>query len=139
LNDFEDQLMRVFRGNLPMLPQNINDNLVKFLPWIFIVFGILGLVTSLSALDFLSHSGWIMMGMGYVGASYITCFFALIVQALAVAGGYFMLTRQLKGWRIALYSGLLHLVGNILTFSIFGLLLSLIGIYLLFQIRESYN
>jgi hypothetical protein len=61
---------------------------------------------------------------------------APIVQAMAVYGGYIMLSRQRKGWSIALYAILIGFTLNICCLSILGIVLDFFFAYVLFQIKS---
>lgn len=121
---------------------NAKETTVKVLPWVLIVLGVLGLMTAMQALITWGSGAMRIAAMMGVHLSFYTMammFIAPITSALPILAGYFMLSRQLKGWRIAFYSLLLSVFFNFIAISIFGLFLDCLFTYLLFQVKESYN
>lgn len=139
MDGLEKKLNDFFLNKLPEMPQNAKEMAVKAVPWVLIVFGILGLLVWLSSISFLfGLSGLLAYSPGYtVPGVLMTISFLLapIIQVMAVYGGYLMRTRQLRGWRFAFYALLFGLVTHICSFSIIGILLDAVFAYLLFQIK----
>jgi hypothetical protein len=120
------------------LPEGAREWIVKFGPWIAIVF----LVLSLPALLLIFGIGTMFLpfgGVGYAtGFTYLSIF--LIVQiGLEIAALPGLFARKMSGWRLLFYSQIVSVVGSLLSYNILGALVGgLIGMYLLFQIRMKY-
>ena len=146
MNKLEIFLSGLFLGKLPPLSANAKETLVKFLPWIFIIFGIIGFFAILSAIFTLNYAGMLAIGMGRIwGFSIPFISFAMIyiitpsTQLVSIAGGYLMLKRKLLGWQLVFFCTLFSLIIHALYLSILGLALDLIFIYILFQVRNYFS
>jgi hypothetical protein len=146
LNELEEQLAKIFLEKMPELSGNAKEMSVKFLPWVLIVLGVFGLLAWLSAIGLFHFASLVVMGLGHAPRQTFSLFTVLflyilapVMQALAVGGGYLMLSRRLTGWRIAFYSLLVSFIVHLAYFSIFGLFLDLAFAYLLFQTKEYYS
>lgn len=145
MDKFDNFLSRLFLDKFPPLPPGLKDGLIRVLPWLFLIFGALGLFAVLSAAVSFSFAGMMAMGMGQVlGMSipalgfFMIYIFTPFTQLLSIAGGYFMLKRQLRGWQYALLATILSLFTHILYLSAVGLLLDIVFLYILYQIRDRY-
>jgi hypothetical protein len=146
MDNLENQLRKIFADKLPGLPDNIKEYVAKFLPWILIVFGCIGLLAWLSAIGLFGYASMVTYGWAH-GSGRIMSMFSLLVlyllapimQVLSITGGYLMLSRRLSGWRIAFYSVLVSFVIHLLYFSLFGFFWDFLFVYLLFQIRGYYH
>ncbi|MCX7781552.1 MAG: hypothetical protein N2491_11725 [Negativicutes bacterium] len=144
-----DKLERMLRGlfldKLPPLAPSVKDSMVRVLPWLFMIFGLLGLFALISAYISFSFANMLAMGMGQVwGTTIPVVGFAMIylitpvTQILSIAGGYLMKKRLAKGWKLALAATLLSLLAHFLYLSFLGICLDLVFLYILMQIRERY-
>ena len=120
------------------LPAEVKEFLVRFGPWIALVF----LVLSLPALLVMLGIGTAFMPFGgavyTVGFTYITVLLLaqLVLLAVALPG---LFKRKMSAWRLIFYSQLVGIVVNLLMGSILGAIIgALIGLYILFQIRPLY-
>ena len=128
-------------GKLPSLSKKAQEAIVTITPWIALVFGILGVVGSLGALGvFAVFSPFAALG-GYnaVGSGIIFSILAIVSSALLLAAFPGTKARKASGWKLLLLSELVSIISNIVSFSIFGLVLSLVALYFLFQIRAYYK
>jgi hypothetical protein len=141
LQQLEDFLNLYLVQKAPSLPLNAKETLVKIIPWIILVLMIL----SLPAILFLFGLGTLFLPFSFLGGvgsgfSYtITLVLAAIgwvLDALALPG---LFNRTRKGWTFAYYAALVGGVSNLISFSAGGLLFTLLGLYILFQIREHYT
>lgn len=136
MNSLEQKLEDFFLGQLPGMSENKKQMAVKVLPWLIIVFGVLGALAWLSSLRFLFGfaAGYLMSNI------FMLTYFVLapVMQALALYGGYLMMNKKRRGWRIALYSLLLGVISHICYLSILGLVVDFGFAYLLFQIKVYY-
>jgi hypothetical protein len=162
ISNLETSLAKLYKG-APKLPKNGQKGLVKYLPWISLVIGILSL-----------YSAWALWHWAHVanalvnyantinqlyGGSTVTvqrmsvgiwlAFFVMLVEAIlllvAVSG---LRTQKKSSWNLLFYISLINILyGFILIFTdygsissfIFSLIGSAIGLYFLFQIREYYK
>ena len=120
------------------LPSEVKEFLVKFGPWIALVF----LVLSLPALLVMLGIGTAFMPFGgavySVGFTYLTVVLLaqLVLLALALPG---LFKRKMSAWRLIFYSELVSIAFSLLSGSILGAIIGgLIGLYILFQIRPLY-
>jgi hypothetical protein len=122
------------------LPDGVKEWIVQFGPWITLVILILSLpavllVLGLSALVFVPAAATGQAG----GLTFAVM--ALIVQLLlmgaAIPG---LMKRSMSGWNLVFYSEVLNLVYSVLSGSIVsGIISTVIGLYILFQIRSYYK
>ncbi len=121
------------------IPDGGREWIVQWGPWIAVVL----LVLSLPPLLFLLGIGTLLMPFGGVG--YATGFgylsLVLIVQlGLMIAALPGLFKRKMSGWRLLFYAQIVNFVFSILSGSIVGGVLgTLIGLYILFQIRLKYT
>ena len=120
------------------LPGEVREFLVKFGPWIALIF----LLLSLPGLLIMLGVGTAFMPFGgavyAVGFTYLTIVLLaqLALLALALPG---LFKRKMSSWRLIFYSQLIGLVFSLLSGSILGAIIGgLIGLYILFQIRPLY-
>jgi hypothetical protein len=126
----------------PALPVKWQQVLVKYLPWITLIF----LILSLPPLLILFGIGAVFMPFSFVGgvgsgALYTLSLVALaatvVLEAMAVPG---LFNRKMSGWKLLYYSALLNGVFSILSVNIMGLLLgTALSLYLLYQIKHHYH
>lgn len=129
-------------GKLPVLPKEARDVVVKITPWIALIFGILGVLGSIAALGVVTvFSPLAVMGGGAqaAGAGIVATILGLVSSALLLAA--FPGTRKFKlsGWNFLFYSEAVSLISVVLAVSLSGILFSLIGFYLIFQIKSQYK
>jgi hypothetical protein len=123
------------------IPDNGKEAIVKFLPWIIVIFLIpaIGLLFTLLGLTaFLSP--FAAFG-GYYAANnllYVVLSLAAAVLEIIALPGLFKPSE--KGWRMLFYSNLVSLIAGIVGGSpIAALVFSILSFYILFQIKEKYN
>ena len=62
---------------------------------------------------------------------------AVILEAMAIPG---LMARTMQGWRYMFYAQLVSLVSTLVTGNILGVIISgVIGLYILFQVKEMYK
>lgn len=127
--------------NAPHLPKNIREIIVKIVPWLALIFGILVILGGLTAVGI---SPIAAIG-GFEGSA-----FTLVVGVLSLVVGVLMLMafpklqkHQYAGWRLLFWVEVLSLVSNLLTLNMSSILVSiiwiLIGFYFLFEIKSYYK
>lgn len=120
------------------IPDNGREWIVRFGPWITVVLLILLLPLLLVALGI----GAVFMpvgGVGYAAGFGIMTIVLIIELGLMIAALPGLFARKMAGWTLLFYSQLVGIVYNVFTGNIIGgLLMGLIGLYILFQVRMKY-
>jgi len=132
----------VLSKNVPSIPDNIKEIIVKIAPWFAaismfmllpLIFAALGI--SAVALPF-SYLGGMRMGFGYT----IQLVFSAVligIELMAIPG---LFKRKASAWRLMYYSTLLSLLQQLLSFDIVGVLVGgALSFYILFQVKEKYT
>ena len=128
------------RVALPAAPENLLDGYVRWIPWVYLGFGVLGFLALLVLLPFgaaVSALG-IMAGVSS-GAPVLRILFALVLTALEIAGGYLMLKRRATGWWIVALGMVVNLLQSLLGGGALGLIITLLLAYLHVQVRPRYS
>ncbi len=137
----EKELSDLF-AKFPAFPESLIDILVTIAPWLAVIGGILGLLGLLSLLG-LDAAFVGTLGVGAYGSSwrfYVSIIGGAIAAVLYIMAFTPLRSQKKRGWDLMYYAFLLNLLVNLLTFSIFGLILSfLIGGWILFQVRPKYT
>lgn len=129
-------------AKVPPISTNARKKLADIMPWIALIFGILGVLVSVAGLGVLTvlspllflTGGFHVTINGLVGA--IISLASSVLLLMSYSG---LKARRYNGWKLAYWSGMLNVVSAVLSFSILSVLISLFGIYLLFQIKSSYK
>jgi hypothetical protein len=160
LENLEKSLDGVFGKNAPKLPENGKNILVKWLPWITLVAGLLSLWAAY-ALWHLAHlasyADQLYQAFGINNTAYdrmstaiwiglVILIFQGVVYLLAYPG---LRDRKKMGWNLLFYAQLVYIAyGVVMLFSdirggvgslFMSLIGSVIGLWLLFQIRGKYK
>jgi hypothetical protein len=126
----------------PSLPTNAKETLVKYMPIIALIFGIIGILLSLAgiaALTAVAHLALVTGVHGYVGG-FIAVIFWLASSILLFAAYSGTKARKISGWNMLFYSEVVYLIGSLVSLSILqGIISALIGFYLLYQIKPFYT
>lgn len=136
VTDIINSLEDVFK-KAPHLPANIREVLVRIVPILSLIFGVLG----------------ILVGLGAVGVSPIALFggvdatfMVLISGVFAIASSVLMLMAYPKltkhlyaGWTLLFWSEVISAVSALLTLSVGSVIGIIIGFYLLFEIKGHYK
>jgi len=123
------------------IPTSARIKIVAFAPWIVLVIAImfLPLLMALLGLNFMFFApAWSMMGSHMYGWGTATVI-ALIPFALEVLALPGLFKKKKYAWKLLMYSSLIAIVQNVLFFSIGGILGGVIGLYILFQVKEYYK
>ena len=131
----------------PHLPQSARQILAQIAPWAALIFGILGLVSLLSAGAYLST----LLSFFWGGSMMLRLFLffevlvSLIASVLEILAFKPLSARKKKGWNFLFYAtalvGLAALVDLIFRYgsSFGGIIGALIGFWLLFEVRGLYR
>lgn len=129
------------------LPYGAREWIVKYGPWISLVFLIIGALVLIPVLTialgltavtlpYQAMAGTVgTTTLGWIGI--VLSLAVLVMEAIAIPA---LLKRKMSGWKMLYYAFLLSAVSQIISMSILGFILSLvIGMYILFQIRSFYK
>lgn len=144
-HDFIDTMEQWF-SKFPPLPKNATDVLVQVMPFIALIFGILGIVVSIGGLGILTATSPLsFLGGASTVSAYGTGFIASIVylaaSVLLLAAFPGIKAKKYQGWKLLFWSEVVSLIGGVIGLSsiVSGLIGALIGFYLLFQIKSHYK
>lgn len=139
---FEQQLETYFIDKAPFqIPASTKEAIVKYVPWINLVFMVLLLPVVLAVLGLgalftpISFLGGIGGGFAYI-LTLVFTIAILVLRALALPG---LFNRKRSGWVFSYYGDLINIILNILSFSIIGLLFDVVFLFVLFQVRSYYK
>lgn len=144
-NQLETTLEEYFGKKAPQLPANIREIIVKVSPYL----AILSILITVPALLLLFGLGGVATMVAPVGGmesvaslptmwiSIIMLIPAAILNALSIKG---LMARKIDGWRYAFWAQLVGVFSQLISFNIFGAVISaLIGFYILFQVKSYYK
>lgn len=142
LGQLEDMLDEYLVKKAPALPENAKEALVKFIPWINLVFIILGLPVLLTLFGLSAVLTPFAMIGGYHGSAFgiifqILTLVGIVVEIMALPG---LFKRQAQGWRLSFYATLISLVTGLFGGNLVSALVgAIISLYILFQIKSYYK
>ena len=161
LSDLETSLNDIFVKKAPPLPASAKRFLVQYLPYIALIIGFFSLVSAWS-LWHLAHSANAIIDYAnsisrayggsvvehHVGFSVWLAILTLIIEALLYIAAFGpSKVKEKAGWNLLFYAALVNVLYGIFNMftsyggigSLLGVIIgSGIGLYILFQIRESY-
>lgn len=125
------------------LPPAAKEWIVKLSPWLTIIFMVLLLPLLLLALGlgtlgvgFLALSGRVVSGVWFYAQMGLVIIM-MVLELMAIPG---LFKRARKAWRLLFYLALFNAAMMLVEGNISGLILgTLIGLYILFQVKELYN
>ncbi len=121
------------------IPDGGKELIVKFGPWITVVMLILTLPLLLVALGIGAVLSPFAGATAAAGFS-ITSIFVIVQIALMVMALPDLFARRMSGWTLLFYEQLVSFVHSLLMGSIVsGIIGVMIGMYILFQVREKYH
>ncbi len=142
LSQLEDILQIYLVKKAPVLPTNFKEAVVNFAPWVTLILMILALplVLAIFGLGAVLAPFSFLGGM-HAGANYFISFglsaVSLVMEALAIPG---LFKKTQKGWYLVYYASLVGVLQNVINFNLGGLIVgSLLGLYLLFQVKSYYK
>jgi hypothetical protein len=136
----EKTLQSYLYDKAPHLPPKWQEVLVKFLPYLTLLFVVLSLPVLLAALGigaFLTPFMMIGGGIGSYSLMLIVFGVSVVLEAMAIPG---LFNKSAKGWKLLYYSTLVNALYNFLIFNLIGFVIGgAISLYLLFQIKKYYS
>jgi hypothetical protein len=115
------------------LPASYQEGFVKFLPWfvlLFLPFHIAGVLLLFGVTVLAMFVG----SFGWLGAIFSA---AILVCNVIALPGLFKRTRT--GWSFFVYAQALGALSNLISFSIFGLIMSVAMFWIAFQVKYKYS
>ncbi len=158
LKSVEVKLQKAFK-DLPPLPANAKESLVKAWPWIALVFGVLQLMAAYSLWRLTSYVERLNTLITYYTAAspmsttdkmviYLGVI-VLLADAIILLNAYpHLKTRSRRGWDLLFLGALINVAygfvqifisGRGIGSFVFSLIGSAIGFYLLFQVQDKYK
>ena len=128
-------------AKLPAMPKGGRDFFVMILPWAALILGGLGVLGAISSFGLFSYFSPYMYygGTSFVGRGVIVIVLGLVSSVLLLMAFSPLSKKKERGWNLVYYGQALGLVSNIVMFSVGGILVTLLGFYILYQIRSYYK
>jgi|SRR5579864_1882869 len=137
-----DSALEQLRLKLPAAPQGLLDGYMNVVPWVAIIFGILGVLISVVALIGSTALGPLMVMFGAAGSGLtliLASLLSLVGAAIDVAGGWLMLQRRINGWWLLSIGYLIALLSSLVHVSLLGLIFWLLLAYIHLQVKPNYR
>jgi len=140
INGYIDSVGDMF-AKLPAMPKGGREFFVMILPWVALIFGALGVLAAISSFGLFSYFSPYMYlgGADVVGRGMIAVVLGIASSALLLLAFPGLNKKKEKGWTFIYYSAVVTLVSNIVMFSVVGVLMTLLGFYILYQVRSYYK
>lgn len=135
-------MMEQWFSKVPPLPKSWRDFIAMIIPWFALLFGILGVFGSLAAfgiLTFLAPVVALSSGVGAASGGMIGALLALVASVLLLAAFPGTKAKKLSGWTFLFWSEVVSVVSAVVAFSVGGVVMGLIGFYIIFQIKSYYK
>jgi hypothetical protein len=145
LNDLA-KLLDKYYLKLPAFPKDVKDFIVSVSPWLALIFGVLAILSGVSAFGTVS----VLSPFATLAGVHAFGFIAIISTVILLIQGVIELlafsplkSRKVKGWNLLYYSLVLSVVSPVISLEIYSILssiiLALIGYYFLYQIKSYYK
>jgi len=139
--------MAPFFEKTPHLPNNARESIVKVAPWIALIVGIFGLFSVfpiLSSVFMLASLPYARMMGGWYPAILVSLAFLVVGSVIDLLAFKPLSDRRKKGWNLLFYGTCLGFVSTLVDMfsgspSLSGVVGTLIGLWLLFEIRGLYK
>lgn len=129
-------------NKLPALPENGRKGLAGAMPWIALIFGILGVVTGIAGFGMLTATSpftAMYFGTGREMSIIISSLIGLLGSVLLLISFPGVKAYKMSGWKFLFYSQIVWIISSVFTISLGGIIGDLIGLYLIFQIKKYYK
>jgi hypothetical protein len=137
-----DSAAEQLRVKLPLAPPGLLNGYMNVVPWVAMVFGVLGILVGLVALVGSTALGPLMVAFGAAGSGLsmiLGSLLTLVGAAIDVAGGWMMHQRRATGWWLLSLGYVIALLSSLLHASILGLIFWLLLAYLHLQVKPNYR
>jgi hypothetical protein len=135
-DDIVKSLSNAFKG-LPHLPENVREVLVKIAPWLALIFGILGVIGGVLAI--LASPVAMLGGVRSSATVFLTGALTTAASILMLLAYPKLQKRAYAGWVYMFWSEALNVIYAIVSVSFGSVLGILIGLYVLFEIKQHYK
>ncbi len=130
--------LQEFFAKAPHLPAKWREVIVTVVPWLALVFGILGILGGISALGVSPlagiggvRSGFEMFVIGIAG---------ILSSVLSLLAFPKLRVRAYQGWRFLFFAQVISVLSSVLTLDLLGAVVGfLIGFYFLFEVKSHYK
>ncbi len=141
LGDVEHKLEKFFAKAPFHIPEKWRHTIAKVSPWITLIVLILALPLILGALGLSIIAAPAIFASGHsYGAAFwigwVIILASLILEAVALPQ---LFKLKIGGWRLVFWAYLLLVVSHIVTLDIVSLIGDVIGLYILFEIKNQYH
>ena len=136
-----DTYAEQLRVKLPLAPPGLVNGYMTVVPWIAIVFGIIGILLGLGALVASTIIAPFLFLLGLGGGGFGLVFGVLIFLvscAIEVAGGWMMLQRRTTGWWLLAVGIVISVLSSLVHISVIGLIFWLLIAYIHLQVKPNY-
>ena len=127
---------------LPALAPSVREFIVTITPWLALIFGVLGVLASLSAFGLsavFSPFAAMAGGVGLATGLLVAAVLGLVESVMMLVASPSLFKRKMAGWNLMFWSEVVAVVAAVISFSVVGVLVSLIAFYFLFQIKSYYK
>lgn len=141
VNSLTVSLEKVYE-KLPPLPVGVKDFLVVIAPWFALVFGIIGILGSLSAFGLstvLSPFVALGGGVGVATSLIVVSLIGLVESVMMLVAFPSLMKRKIFGWSMLFWSEVLAVIASVVSLSVVGVVLSLVWFYFIFQVKSYYK
>jgi len=122
------------------LPKKWQEWLVKALPWLALVFGVLAIPGLLNFLDSFRMNAWHFGTVqGTMTRALVNVVVSIVQVALELTAVSFLFKKAKKGWRLLYWCSLLNIITGIFYFSGSVILITGVGLYFLYQVKSHYQ
>ena len=130
----------LFVKKAPELPAGGKKAITTWLPWISLVFGILGIpvVLAVFGLSAVATPFAMLAGEGvalmWVGAAIMTV--SVVLELMAVSP---LKAMKMQGWKYVYYANLVNVAYSLVHISVLGIVGDAVGLWILYQIKSEYK
>ena len=135
-------ILEVYFMKLPPLSKEVKAKIASILPWLALIFGILGVVVSfLATIGLLGLAPMMAVGggVGFTVNALIGVLLGLISSGLLLAAYPGVKANKYQGWKLLFWSELVGAVSSLLSLALPGILIAALGLYILFQVKSLYK
>jgi hypothetical protein len=143
IGQLESKLKLYLVDKAPAIPKQWRELIVKIAPWLSVIMAVMALPAILAAFGLtaaLKPFAYVG-GFGYGGAGFtLGWIFTLVIMVLEVSAIPGLFKRTKGAWSLLFYATLLTAVQNLIFFNLGSLIIgTLLGLYILFQVKEYYK
>lgn len=140
------EMMGEWYEKVPALPKRWQEKIVKIIPILSLIFGILGIILAIGGLGAFTLTAPVAFlggaeGVASYGNGFLMTLIYLVGWALMLAAYPGLKAKKGNGWNLLFWSEVVFLIGGLISISgIFSAIIgALIAFYFLYQIRSYYK